>query len=145
MLLYIRRLGIFNFNYLELRSIKDFSILYRGNPLLSFFVSFSLFSIAGIPPLLGFYNKMFILLSLLLNNFFFFTFFILILSIISVFYYIRIIKIIFFDLNDNIGQFILMPKNVSYIIIFANFINFLFFFFPHVFTLEFFTIIFTLL
>lgn len=61
----------------------------------TFFILF--FSLAGIPPLGGFLAKFLIFLELLKNFNFFFTFFLIILSSLSVYYYIKIVKVIFFE------------------------------------------------
>jgi NADH:ubiquinone oxidoreductase subunit 2 (subunit N) len=79
---------------LQLTSLSN---LYSINPLWAFSFIIILFSIAGIPPLSGFYSKFLILLSLVELKLFIFLFSIIILSIISTFYYLRLIKIIFFE------------------------------------------------
>jgi NADH-quinone oxidoreductase subunit N len=55
------------------------------------------FSVAGIPPLSGFLSKIFILFGLISSNFILSSCIIIIISAISVFYYLRIVKIIFFE------------------------------------------------
>jgi len=44
-------------NNLRLKKINEFAILVKSNPLLAINFSLILFSIAGIPPLVGFYTK----------------------------------------------------------------------------------------
>ena len=85
----------------ELKDIRELSSLFKNNKVLAIFLSINLFSIAGIPPLFGFYSKWLILLSLINNDLWFSAFIILVLSMISVYYYIKLIKILFFELNDN--------------------------------------------
>ena len=55
------------------------------------------FSFAGIPPLLGFFAKFLIFFSLIRAEYFWTSFWLLLLSIVSVFYYLRVLKIIFFE------------------------------------------------
>jgi len=55
------------------------------------------FSFAGIPPLLGFFAKFLIFFSLIRADYYWSSFWLLLLSIISVFYYLRVLKIIFFE------------------------------------------------
>ena len=62
-----------------------------------------MFSIAGIPPLIGFLAKMHILLAVIGVSFHFLAFFIIFCSVISTFYYIRIIKISYFE-NILVGK-----------------------------------------
>lgn len=83
-----------NKNNLELSSL---TLLSKSNSALAFSFALTMFSIAGIPPLIGFLAKMGIFLSIV-DNFFYFTALITILcSVVSTFYYIRIIKILYFE------------------------------------------------
>jgi NADH:ubiquinone oxidoreductase subunit 2 (subunit N) len=63
-----------------------------------FAISFALilFSIAGIPPLAGFFSKFFILLSVVAEKFYITSIIIIFISSVACFYYIRLIKIFFF-------------------------------------------------
>lgn len=71
--------------------------LVKTNPLLAFIFSFCLFSLAGIPPLLGFYAKLGIFQAALNSGFFVMGSFIILTSVVSTFYYIRLIKSIYFE------------------------------------------------
>jgi NADH-quinone oxidoreductase subunit N len=62
---------------------------------------FLFFSIAGIPPFSLFIGKLFLLTNLAFEKNFFFIFIILLITILSCYYYLRIIKIIFFNKNKN--------------------------------------------
>jgi NADH-quinone oxidoreductase subunit N len=72
-----------------------------------------LFSLAGIPPLGGFLAKLLIFLELLKNFNFFFTFFLIILSSLSVYYYIKIVKVIFFEPTLKISNAFCLVNNKS--------------------------------
>ena len=77
-------------------------------------------SISGFPPLAGFINKWFIIWQLLSFDYFFFSIVIILFSVLSFVYYLRIIKILFFEENDIILNWnkILLPRptnNYSYI------------------------------
>lgn len=76
-----------------------------------FFILF--FSLAGIPPLGGFIAKFLIFLELLKNFDFFFTFFLIILSSLSVYYYIKIVKVIFFEPTKKISNSFCLINNQS--------------------------------
>lgn len=80
--------------------------------------SIGLLSMAGIPPLAGFFSKFLIILSGVENHQYFVIFIAILASIISCFYYIRIIKIIFFEEMPNTKNLIIKPltKLYSYII-----------------------------
>lgn len=89
----------FNTNSISL-FLSSFSNLFVANKVWSFSFVFIFFSIAGIPPLLGFLSKAFIILCLVEGEQLFTAIFLVIISSISVFYYIRIIKIIFFEISS---------------------------------------------
>ena len=121
------------YNYKKLKLITDLISLNKNNLLLVSFLALSLFSIAGIPPLMGFYSKMYIFFSAVEFELFFFILFMLILSMIGAFYYVRLIKLLFFDLNKNYIFLIEPTKEIAYIIVLTGFINILFFCFPNIF------------
>jgi proton-translocating NADH-quinone oxidoreductase chain N len=81
----------------QVRYIKDLFFLSEVNPALAVSLSLLLFSMAGIPPLLGFFSKIFILLPSLQNSTYSLSIFAVLMSCISCFYYIRLIKIMYFD------------------------------------------------
>ena len=68
-----------------------------NNLLLLFLMSLNLFSMGGIPPLAGFFIKFDIIYCVLQSSFFYLGFLVFILTIISFFYYLRFIKIMFFE------------------------------------------------
>ncbi|BBL86690.1 NADH dehydrogenase subunit 2 (mitochondrion) [Paulinella micropora] len=93
-------LAIFSFHNHQSRSFYTLTDL-RGfsfkNPLYSFFITLSLFSFIGLPPLSGFFSKFVILVVLARSDFFFVIAIALLSNGISSFYYLRIIKLIWFD------------------------------------------------
>jgi NADH-quinone oxidoreductase subunit N len=81
------------------RFLINFSGLAFKNYSFAFSFSLLIFAIAGIPPLAGFFSKFFILLALIGLKYYFASFLVLFFSSIACFYYIRLIKIIFFINN----------------------------------------------
>ena len=73
---------------------------YYINPVLSLSLAITLFSFAGIPPLIGFFGKMMILSAAIDNGYIFMSLVAILTSVISAVYYLTIIKQIFFDKND---------------------------------------------
>jgi NADH-ubiquinone oxidoreductase chain 2 len=67
------------------------------NPVLSVSLAICLFSMAGIPPLIGFFSKQFVLFSSIENGNNFLSIVAILVSVISASYYLRLIKITFFD------------------------------------------------
>jgi len=97
--------------------------------MLSFILSLFLFSFSGIPPLIGFFGKFFLIKTLIDLNLFILGFFILIMNCISSFYYVRLIVVIFFRNSNNfIGLEDLSFFN-KFFISFFTLINISFFFF----------------
>jgi len=78
-------------------TIGSLTGLVKINPLLAFVFSLCLFSLAGIPPLLGFYAKFGIFQVSINSGFFIIGSFIILASVVSTFYYIRLIKSIYFE------------------------------------------------
>lgn len=83
------------------KELSIFSNFYKTNKIMSFLFSFSLFSIAGIPPFIGFLAKFGIFLSTMEALNFSVSVISILGSMIAIFYYLRIIKIIFFEKCDN--------------------------------------------
>jgi NADH-quinone oxidoreductase subunit N len=81
--------------YLE--NIRDLSGLSKNHPIIAFSFTVILFSLAGIPPLAGFFAKFYVFMAVIKSNLFALAIIGLITSVISAFYYLRIIKIIYFD------------------------------------------------
>jgi NADH-quinone oxidoreductase subunit N len=72
--------------------ISQLTGLSRFNPILAFTFAFSLFSMAGIPPLAGFFSKYLVILSVINNNSYFVALIAILLSVVGSFYYLRLIK-----------------------------------------------------
>jgi NADH-ubiquinone oxidoreductase chain 2 len=79
---------------IDIKYIKDLQGLFFNNPILSLSFSISLFSMAGIPPLIGFFSKQFVLNSALDQGYYFMSILAILVSVISASYYLKIIKII---------------------------------------------------
>nr|YP_010692875.1 NADH dehydrogenase subunit 2 [Periconia digitata]WCA44874.1 NADH dehydrogenase subunit 2 [Periconia digitata] len=74
---------------------------YYINPVLAMSLAITLFSFAGIPPLIGFFGKQMILSAAIDNGYIFMALVAILTSVISAVYYLSIIKQIFFDKPDN--------------------------------------------
>ena len=77
--------------------IEDLSGLSKNHPLLSLCLLVILFSLAGIPPLAGFFAKFYVFKAVLEQSMFFLAIVGLLSTVVAAFYYLRIIKIIYFD------------------------------------------------
>ena len=115
-------------NEMNIKYITELSGLAQLNPWLGFIFSFMLFSLAGIPPLAGFFGKLNLLMSTIHQSLYFITIIAVLISVMSTFYYIRIIEIIYFDsMNENL-KIIWTFQNKSIIMI-LGLIHLLYFFY----------------
>ena len=99
-------------------SIDDYKGLYATNPLLSWIMAFSLFSLAGIPPTAGFFGKFFLLMAGAEKGNYVFITIAALNMVISLYYYLRVIKAIFMDSQPQpIGrlQVPLLP-NIAFVV-----------------------------
>lgn len=118
--------------------INSFNKLNKINYNWAVSMTIILFSLGGIPPLLGFLSKMFVILELIHSNYFHLALLFLIISSISIYYYLRIIKIGFFESTnkDNTNFFIHfnhLSNEISYYINSVIIMGLIiFFFFPSV-------------
>ncbi|MAH03041.1 MAG: NADH-quinone oxidoreductase subunit NuoN [Candidatus Pelagibacter sp.] len=99
----LMNLGIFSCIFMMRRKnifyedIQDLSGLSKNHPVISFCLLVLLFSLAGIPPLAGFFAKFYIFMAVIEAEMYTLAIMGLITTVISAFYYLRIIKIIYFD------------------------------------------------
>ena len=77
--------------------IDDLSGLSQNHPILSLSLLIILFSLAGIPPLAGFFAKFYVFKAVTEQSMYFLAIVGLLSTVIAAFYYLRIIKIIYFD------------------------------------------------
>ena len=87
-------------NYSPIQLISQLKGYFSINPLIGISLSITLFSFAGVPPLIGFFAKQMILTAAINNGFIFTTFVAILTSVISAVYYLVIIKMIFFEESD---------------------------------------------
>jgi NADH-quinone oxidoreductase subunit N len=99
----IMNLGVFGCIFLMKKDgkycedIKDLSGISKQNPLLAISFLIIMFSLAGIPPLAGFFAKFYVFMSVIESGMYTLAIVGLLSTVISAFYYLRIIKIIYFD------------------------------------------------
>lgn len=78
-------------------NINDLAGLSRTSPLSALFLAIIMFSMAGIPPLAGFYGKFYVFLSAVEANMYILAVIGVLTSAIAAFYYLKIVKIMYFD------------------------------------------------
>jgi NADH-quinone oxidoreductase subunit N len=87
-------------NKKKAKTLSDFSAIASLNPFLGFSGMVAFFSLAGVPPLAGFFAKMEIFIHALGSSLFFASFIAILSSVISSYYYIRLVKTLYFEKND---------------------------------------------
>ena len=102
----------------ECEKIEDLRGLNKSHPVYAGIMLLVMFSLAGIPPLAGFYAKFTILQALVELGYIKTAVFAVVLSLIGAFYYLRVVKVMYFDEKDaglqvaNVGLF---PRAVLFI------------------------------
>jgi len=80
--------------------INDYKGLYQTNPFISWVFALALFSLAGIPPTAGFFGKLFLITAGASRGNYFFIIVAALNLVISLYYYLRVIRAVFMDKND---------------------------------------------
>ena len=99
-------------------NISDLSGISKKNPVLAISFLIILFSLAGIPPLAGFFAKFYIFTSVIEQKMYALAIIGLLTTVISAFYYLKIIKTIYFD--DSLITFDIVKNKVAKVTIFAS-------------------------
>lgn len=89
--LFMRRAGE------QVEELRDLAGLSKTNPRAAFFMMLMMLSMAGIPPLAGFYGKMFIFLSAIESELYTLAVIGVLTSVVAAFYYLKVIKLMYFD------------------------------------------------
>lgn len=87
-------------NYTQNTDVQFISQLagqFRQNPILALSMIVCLFSMAGIPPLMGFFAKYAVLYSAIHNGYYFISVIAILASVVSAAYYLRVVRVLYFD------------------------------------------------
>src|SRR3989344_6947918 len=109
-------------------SVSSLSGLAKTNPTMAFALSVLMFSTAGIPPLAGFFSKFYIITAIIKNGLLIYAIIAILFSVISAFYYLRIVKLMYFDEPQNPLQ-LEDFSNVKLVILISALINLILIFF----------------
>jgi len=80
----------------RLSSLTNF---YEINPVLALCLLILIFSLAGVPPFLGFFSKLFVFYALISNSNILIAILIAVWAVVSTYYYLRVVKLMFFNRN----------------------------------------------
>ncbi|HXF88416.1 MAG TPA: NADH-quinone oxidoreductase subunit NuoN [Xanthobacteraceae bacterium] len=108
--------------------IQDLAGLARTNPPLALFLALLLFSLAGIPPLAGFFAKFYVFLAAIEAGFYTLAVIGVLASVVGAYYYLAIVKIMYFD--EPAKGFAPMPVELKAVLGVAGLFNLLFFVYP---------------
>jgi NADH-ubiquinone oxidoreductase chain 2 len=89
----------------DIQFIDSLKGQFTANPLLSLSFALCLFSMAGIPPLIGFFAKQMVLYSSTHGGYYFLSIVAILVSVISASYYLKIIKVMYFDTSENMSTY----------------------------------------
>src|SRR5215212_275994 len=112
----------------HVETIGDFAGLSRTNPLLAFVFAMLLFSLAGIPPLAGFFAKFYVFVAAIKAGLFTLAVVGVLASVIGAYYYLAIIKVMYFD--EPLPQVDPMRMEFRTVLAVAGLFNILFFVYP---------------
>jgi NADH-ubiquinone oxidoreductase chain 2 len=90
-----------NISSRDIQFIDDLKGQFKQNPLLAISLALCLFSMAGIPPLIGFFAKQMVLYSSTHGGYYFLSIVAILVSVISASYYLKIIRVIYFEKLTN--------------------------------------------
>jgi NADH-quinone oxidoreductase subunit N len=108
--------------------ITDLAGLARTHPTMAFFLAMLLFSLAGIPPLAGFFAKFYVFLSAIKAGLFALAVLGVLASVVGAYYYLAIIKLMYFD--EPVKGFAPMPAELRAVLGVTGLFNLLFCVYP---------------
>jgi NADH-quinone oxidoreductase subunit N len=108
--------------------IGELSGLARTNPVMAFFLAVLLFSLAGIPPLAGFFAKFYVFLAAIQAGLFVLAVIGVVTSVVAAYYYLAIVKIMYMD--EPVRPFAAVPLELRAVLGATGLFNILFWFYP---------------
>jgi len=109
-------------------SIDQLAGLARTNPAMAFFLAMLLFSMAGVPPLAGFFAKFYVFLAAIKAGLYILAVIGVLASVIGAYYYLAIIKVMYFE--EPAEPFYSMPNELKLVLGVCGLFNILFFVYP---------------
>merc|ERR1711939_363703 len=95
----------------SLDSFYDWGGIFYSERFLAIILAITLLSLGGLPPFSGFFGKYLFFKSLLLSDMYIIALFLIVFSLLSIYYYVKIIKIIFFDSKI---KFLVIKKKIDF-------------------------------
>jgi len=107
----------YNYTKKQNKDLADLNSLSKANSVLALFFSTVLLSIAGIPPMIGFLVKIGVFLASIEASMYFVAIISILCSVISTFYYIRIVKIMYFESSTTGKLYHPIKSNISILLV----------------------------
>jgi len=109
----------------ECEAIEDLKGLHKRSPWMALVMLLLMFSLAGIPPTVGFYAKLIVLEAVIVSGHLWIAVFAVMMSLIGAFYYLRIVKTMYFDSPTDIstpepaadGRFMLGLNGIAVVVL----------------------------
>ena len=111
-----------------LEEVDDLAGLGRTDPAMAMWMAVFMFSMAGIPPLAGFFGKLYVFLAAVQAGFWTLAVIGILTSVVASYYYIRIVKVMYFDAPA--GALDARPANLTVVMTGTGLLTLLFFLFP---------------
>ena len=86
----------------DVENIKDLAGLSKTHPYFAFLILITMLSSAGIPPLIGFHAKLMVIKALIDSSYIILSVIVVIMTVVSAYYYLRVIKTIYFDDREDL-------------------------------------------
>ena len=112
----------------SVENISDLAGLSRTNPGLAFFLAMLMFSLAGIPPLAGFFAKLYVFLAAIKAGMFTLSIIGVLASVVGAYYYLRIVKVMYFD--EPVQAFVPMRSELKFVLAISGLLVLFFFVYP---------------
>jgi NADH-quinone oxidoreductase subunit N len=109
-------------------SIDQLAGLARTHPTMAFFLAMLLFSMAGVPPLAGFFAKFYVFLAAIKAGLYLLAVLGVVTSVVGAYYYLYIVKLMYFD--EPVGAFEQMPYELRVVLAICGLFNIFFFLYP---------------
>lgn len=103
----------------EYDKISDFKGMNQRNPWLALMMMFIMFSMAGIPPFIGFYAKILVIEEVVQAGFVWLAVVAVVTAVISAFYYLKVVKVMYFDEPEEKGKVEPISGSLNWLISFV--------------------------
>ena len=85
-----------------IENISDLAGLSKTHPYFAILILITMLSAAGIPPLIGFHAKLMVIQALINNSYIFLSIIVVLMTVVSAYYYLRVIKTVYFEERENL-------------------------------------------